>query len=108
VSRKILSRSGKTKADLIDAVYDRHGGLTRDEAAEIVDAIFHTVKSSLGGGRSVRIRNFGTFEVAARSARTGVDPTNGHKMSIPAHTGLSFRPSRALTRVGRPAEGEDE
>lgn len=107
MSRKILSPAGKTKADLIDAVYERHGGLTRDEAAEIVDAIFHTVKSSLGDGRSVRIRNFGTFEVASRSGRTGVDPTSGRKMFIPAHTGLSFRPSRTLTRGPRPGGDED-
>ncbi len=42
-----------TKADLVDAVYERHGGLTKDEAAEIVDTIFKTVKSSLAAaGRS--------------------------------------------------------
>ena len=41
---------GLTKADLAGAVYDRHGGLTKGEAAEIVDAIFGTVKSSLVDG----------------------------------------------------------
>ncbi|HEY0781266.1 MAG TPA: HU family DNA-binding protein [Thermoanaerobaculia bacterium] len=40
-----IDRPGLTKADLIDVVYDRHGGLTKDEAAEIVDVIFKTVKS---------------------------------------------------------------
>ena len=43
---------GVTKADLVDVVYDRHGGLTKDEAAEIVDTIFRTVKVSLADGRS--------------------------------------------------------
>ena len=50
------TRSGMTKADLIDVVYDRHGGLTKDEAAEIVDVIFRTVKTSLADGRTVVFR----------------------------------------------------
>ncbi len=44
----------------------------------------------------MRIRNFGAFEVIERSGRTGVNPASGQKMFIPAHTGLSFRPSRNL------------
>jgi len=96
VARKAYDSLSKTKADLIDAVYRRHGGLTKSEAADIVDAIFSTMKSSLGDGRSVRIRNFGVFEVTERSGRTGVNPTSGKKMFIPPHTGLAFRPSRNL------------
>jgi integration host factor subunit alpha len=89
-------RSGMTKADLVDVVYDRHGGLTKDEAAEIVEAIFHTVKSSLGEGRTVRIKNFGTFQITDRPGRTGVNPISGERIFIPPHKGLSFRPARRL------------
>ena len=89
-------RQGLTKADLIDAVYERHGGLTKNEATEIVDAIFQTVKVTLGDGRAVRIKNFGSFEVTARPGRYGVNPTSGEKIFIPAHKGLNFRPARRL------------
>jgi len=89
-------RLGKTKADLVDVVYDRHGGLTKDEAAEIVDVIFHTVKRSLGRGQTVRIKNFGTFEVTSRPGRVGVNPVSGERIFIQAHKGLSFRPARKL------------
>jgi len=99
VSRKLPNHNGTTKADLIDAVYRRHGALTKTEAAEVVEAIFTTVKSTLQDGRSVRIRNFGAFEVTERSGRTGVNPASGEKMFIPAHTGLTFRPSRSLKTV---------
>ena len=87
---------GRTKADLIDAVYQRHGGLTKDEAAEVVDAIFKTVKSSLLHGRTVKIKNFGTFEVCKRPGRAGVNPSSGEKIFIPEHSGLTFRPARNL------------
>lgn len=89
-------RPGLTKADLIDAVYDRHGGLTKNEASTIVETIFSTVKTTLSGGRTVRIKNFGSFEVTARPGRVGVDPTSGEKIFIPAHKGLNFRPARRL------------
>lgn len=95
-------RSGLTKADLIDAVYERHGGLTKNEATEVVDAIFNTVKTTLGDGRPVKIKNFGSFEVTARAGRVGVNPASGKPIFIPPHNGLSFRPSRRLrTGVAR-------
>jgi integration host factor subunit alpha len=101
-ARKTTDRSGITKADLVDAVYERHGGLTKDEAAEIVDKIFQTVKSSLQHGRTVRIKNFGTFEVTDRPGRIGVNPVNGEKIFIQPHKGLSFRPSRRLMAQVKP------
>lgn len=107
MGRKLRRAGGKTKADLIDAVYKRHGALTKTEAADVVDAIFSTVKASLGGGRSVRIRNFGVFEVTERSGRTGVNPASGQKMFIPAHTGLSFRPSRNLKAALKDEDGSE-
>jgi nucleoid DNA-binding protein len=91
-----------TKADLVDVVYDRHGGITKHEATEIVEAIFDTVKSTLVHGRPVRIKNFGTFEVTKRPGRRGVNPANGETIFIPEHRGLSFRPARHLRDVVAP------
>ncbi|MEL7060691.1 MAG: HU family DNA-binding protein [Acidobacteriota bacterium] len=99
MSRKLRDVAGRTKADLVDAVYRRHGGLTKAEATRAVEAIFSTVKSSLQDGRSVRIRNFGAFEVTEREGRTGVNPASGERMFIPPRTGLTFRPSRHLKTV---------
>jgi integration host factor subunit alpha len=97
-----------TKADLVDVVYDRHGGLTKNEAAEIVDAIFRTVKTSLADGRTVRIKNFGTFEVTSRPGRVGVNPVSGEKMFIRPHKGLSFKPARRLKDEVTPLRRERE
>jgi len=99
-------RQGMTKADLVEAVYERHGGLTKDEAAEIVDTILKTVKTSLRRGRTVRIKNFGTFEVTARPGRVGVNPVSGEKIFIRPHKGLSFRPARRLMDVMVPRKRE--
>lgn len=106
VTRKLPNR-GKTKADLIDEAYRRHGGLTKNEVADAVDAIFHAVKATLGDGRTVRIRNFGVFEITDRSGRTGVNPTSGERMFIPPHKGLNFRPSRQLKTLSKKDRNED-
>lgn len=99
MSRKLPGFGGKTKADLVDAAYRRHGGLTKNEVAEAVNAIFSTVKTTLRDGRTVRIRNFGVFEITDRSGRTGVNPASGEKMFIPPHQGLNFRPARQLQKI---------
>ncbi len=108
MARKLIKKHGKTKSDLTNAVYRRHGGLTKNEAAGAVEAIFHTVKESLVDGRAVRIRNFGVFEVASRQDRTGVDPSTGERIQIPAHKGLSFRPARKLKQTVTDKEFQDK
>jgi nucleoid DNA-binding protein len=103
---------GLTKADLVEAVYHRHGALTKDEATAIVETIFGTVKTSLSRGRTVKIKNFGVFEISERAGRVGVNPVSGEPLFIPAHKGLSFRPAARLkTQVApgrrRPAKPTD-
>ena len=104
---KAQNRPNKTKAHLIDRVYRRHGGLTKNEAAEIVDTIFASVKSALSEGRPVRIKNFGVFEVRSRPSRRGVNPSNGEEILIRPSRGLSFRPAKLLKNLVAPL-GEDK
>ena len=89
-------RPGMTRADLTEAVYQRHGGLTKTEAADVVNKILETMKVNLLEGRPVKIQNFGVFEVAQRKGRAGVSPADGHPIFIPEHRSLSFRPAPRL------------
>lgn len=89
-------KKGLTKGDLASLVYDLHGGLTKNEAVEVVNTILGTVKTSLVEGRKVKIQNFGVFEVSRREGRRGVNPVSGESIYIPSHRGLSFRPAKKL------------
>lgn len=89
-------KGGVTRADLTDMVYQRHGGLTKSEAAEVVNKIFDTMKSNLLEGRPVKIQNFGVFEIATRKGRAGVNPVTGRRIFIPPHKSLQFRPAPRL------------
>jgi nucleoid DNA-binding protein len=104
---QVPSRKGLNKADLAGLVYELHGGLTKNEALEVVDTILGTVKTSLLEGRKVKIQNFGVFEVTRRRGRRGVSPINGESILIPSHRGLSFRPAKKLQHaVEKPQSNE--
>jgi nucleoid DNA-binding protein len=103
----VSGRTGLTKGDLADLVYDLHGGLTKTEAVEVVNTILGTVKTSLLAGRKVKIQNFGVFEVTRRKGRSGVSPVDGQSIFIPSHKGLSFRPSKKLRHAMEGSQRED-
>ena len=99
-------KGGVTRADLTNEVYARHGGMTKGEAASVVNKIFDAMKDNLLEGRPVKIQNFGVFEVTDRKGRTGVNPADGSRIFIPAHRSLSFRPAPRLKQVVQDGEKE--
>ena len=100
---------GQSKADLADAVYRIHGGLSRREAVHLIDVIFGRIARSLESGRPVLISGFGSFEVHQRGARKGRNPRTGEIVSINASRRPVFRPSKTMVRGlnGRAEDGGD-
>ncbi|MBS1810593.1 MAG: HU family DNA-binding protein [Acidobacteria bacterium] len=85
-----------TKADLARAIYERHGGISNQEAQRIVDLIFETIKTRLLNGDEVHIVGFGSLEVVTRRARRGRNPVTGEDIQLPERHALVFRPSRLM------------
>jgi nucleoid DNA-binding protein len=85
-----------TKADLARAIYDRHGGISNQEAQRIIDVIFETIKHRLLSGDEIHIVGFGSLEVATRRARRGRNPVTGEDIQLPERRALVFRPSRLM------------
>lgn len=65
-------------------------------AVAAVDAVFDTIVKTLGRGEEVGITGFGTFRVAKRAARMGVNPKTGEKIQIAASTKPKFRAGKLL------------
>jgi len=82
--------------DLVDVVYHKHGGISRQEAAELVDTILGFVKSVLGKEHRMHLSGFGSFQVVERTGRVGRNPQTGQPMRLPARHALVFRPSRSV------------
>jgi integration host factor subunit alpha len=87
-----------TKKDLADVVYNVHGGLSRKEAANVVENVFDVIKTSLTDGDKVQISRFGVFEVHLKNSRKGVNPLTGEHIDIPSHKAIIFRPSNFLKK----------
>jgi len=85
-----------TKAELVEIVYEKVGGLSKKEAQDIVEAIFDTMKEILKGGEKIKISGFGNFILRDKRPRKGRNPQTGDDIQITARRVLTFRPSQIL------------
>ena len=97
-----------TKAEIIDAVYEKVGGFSKKEAAEVVEAVFDTMKDVLADGDKIKISGFGNFVVRAKKERIGRNPQTGAPIPISARRVLTFKPSQVLKTVLNPHRTEDD
>ncbi len=82
------------KADLVAEVAEI--GITKKQAAQVVDSVFGAIKDALADGDKVSLIGFGTFTVKQRAAREGRNPRTGKKIKIPKKKVPSFKPGKAL------------
>ena len=85
-----------TKAELVEIVYEKVGGLSKKESQDIVEAIFDTMKTSLKNGEKIKISGFGNFILRDKRPRKGRNPQTGDDIQITARRWLTFRPSQIL------------
>ncbi|MFO0681832.1 MAG: integration host factor subunit alpha [Sandaracinus sp.] len=91
-----------TKAEIIDAIYDRVGGFSKKEASEVVEAVFDAMKEVLETGQKIKIARFGNFVVRAKKQRVGRNPQTGAPIPITARRVLKFHPSDKLKHALNP------
>ena len=79
------------KDGLVDSVMSAAGLETKKQAQQAVESVFDTIMKTLGRGEEVAISGFGTFRVAKRAARMGVNPKTGERIQIAASTKPKFK-----------------
>ena len=97
-----------TKAEIVDSVYERVGGFSKKEAAEVVEAVFDTMKEVLAKGEKIKISGFGNFVVRAKKQRVGRNPQTGAPIPISARRVLTFKPSQVLKGILNPHKAGDD
>ena len=85
-----------TKADLVEIVYEKVGGLSKKESQDIVETIFDTMKDILKDGEKIKISGFGNFILRDKRPRKGRNPQTGDDIQITARRVLTFRASQLL------------
>ena len=98
----IMLNKTLTRMDLSEAVF-REVGLSRNESAQLVEAVLEHMSDALADGEQVKISSFGTFSVRDKTARVGRNPKTGEEVPINPRRVLTFRPSHLMK--DRVAEG---
>lgn len=84
-----------TRAD-IAAKINHKIGLSRNEAATIVESILDHVSDALTRGENVKISGFGTFVLRDKSQRIGRNPKTGVEVPILPRRVMTFRASQSM------------
>ncbi len=71
-------------------------GLSRNDSADLLEAVLERVSAALESGESVKISGFGTFSVRQKGRRVGRNPKTGIEVPILPRRVLVFRPSQVL------------
>ncbi|MDD5185962.1 MAG: HU family DNA-binding protein [Paludibacter sp.] len=84
------------KTELINAIAVE-AGLTKVDAKKTLEAVVKCVSDALVAGDKVSIVGFGTFSVAQRSARTGINPATKQSINIAAKKVAKFKAGAELS-----------
>lgn len=94
-----MPESKFTKADVIDALYEKTG-MSRGEIRNIIDLFIDEIKDALMRRQIIELRGFGTFEVRIRKARSRArNPRTGENIVIRSHGAVAFRSGRELKQA---------
>lgn len=83
------------KAELAEEVSGKTG-LTKKVTQNVIDTVIKAIGDTLSRGEKVTLVGFGTFQVASRKARRGVNPRTRESINIPAKKVSKFVPGKIL------------
>jgi DNA-binding protein HU-beta len=94
------------KSELVNEVYGSLNGcadcassdykVTKIFAEKMVNAVLDAIIRGIRKGESVQVVGFGTFSVAKREPRVGVNPRTGDKINIGASKSVRFKAGAKL------------
>ncbi|WP_045221801.1 integration host factor subunit alpha [Desulfonatronum thioautotrophicum] len=84
-----------TKADIIDAVYDKTD-ITLQDARTYVESLLAIMKTAIVQDQALLISGFGKFEAYAKNARKGRNPATSEAITLEPRKVVVFRLSKKL------------
>ena len=93
-----------TKADLIEAIYEKTGK-GRSEVKDYVEELIDLIKRAMTAKDGVLISGFGKFEVHDKRSRLGRNPRTRQPMMLPARRVATFRLSNKFRNELNAAPG---
>lgn len=90
-----MNNANLTRKDLAKSINEKLG-FSKQSAGELVDIVFDTMKEGLLRQESIKLVQFGTFNIRKKNARVGRNPRTGDTMEICRRSMVSFKPSKGL------------
>jgi DNA-binding protein HU-beta len=90
------------KTELINSLSEETT-FSKKDVVRFLDTLTRIFERTLGRGDKVQWAGFGTFSVARRQARTGVNPSTKERMQLPATVVAKFKPAKNLKTVVKSA-----
>jgi len=89
-----------SKAELVASIQKTLGKETSAAQAErTLAAVIDGIKVGVKKTKSVQLIGFGTFKVASRKARVGVNPKTGEKIKIKASKTVKFVAGKSFKEI---------
>jgi DNA-binding protein HU-beta len=89
-----------SKAELVATVRKSLGKEASSAQAErTLAAVIEGIRIGVKKTQSVQLVGFGTFKIATRKARMGINPKTGEKIAIKARKAVKFVPGRAFKEI---------
>lgn len=84
------------KTELVNAIADQ-AKLSKVDAKAALDATIAVISNALAEGDKVALIGFGTFAVAEKGARTGINPRTKETINIEARKVVKFKAGAELS-----------
>lgn len=86
------------KAELVKSISNK-AKLNQATAQKTLEVMLDTFKETLKKGNKIQLIGFGSFEVAKRAARKGVNPQTKKPINISAKKVVKFKPGKELKEM---------
>jgi DNA-binding protein HU-beta len=83
------------KAELINTIAEE-AGLSKADSKKALDGFIKAVSDALKQGDKISLIGFGSFSVAQKAARQGINPATKKPISIPAKKVVKFKAGAEL------------
>lgn len=92
-----------SKKMLVEKVSQKTGH-AQVNVAQVVEEFFEAMRSELGGGNRIELRDFGVFSVKRYKAKVGRNPRTGEEVRIAAKNKVMYKVGKRLkSMVEQPA-----
>ena len=91
----ILKKSSMNKQELINAMAEE-SGLSKADSKKALDGFIKAVTSALKAQDKISLIGFGSFSVAEKAERQGINPSTKQPITIPAKKVVKFKAGAEL------------